>query len=341
MSAQVLDKLLALRPTNAVARLGASSRLPLLNPRDLVRALADAPAALPSIPVYSKAALPGLLRAARTEDAVLGLVCPHPLAERTTAEKFMEALRWASAVASHERPVYLEAGPLRVTREEEAALKDGLFRVVDAGFTLVSLDVTRLTVEDAVATVAAIAAPVVERELSLEVSLPALEGALAHEAARALLEGLTQAGVPVRFVRAAGQGDEPDVDGVRALVDCAQAFGASLSAEEPLANSFRTLPAYVAAGVRKLSAPVPFGRVALNAHPAEERLALAERALGAGVPAHDLLGLLEERLPALDARARERVEALSFGEAVDLFSRVGATRTARRSMAFLAERAGY
>ncbi len=337
MSVRELDKVLALRPTNAVARLGAASRLPLLDPRDLLRALADGPGALASIPVVSRAALPGLLRAARTEDAVLGLVCQHPLADRSTPERFIEALRWATAVAAHERPVYLEAGPLRVSREEEASLRDGLFRIVDAGFTLVSLDVTRLGVEDAVPAVAAIVGPVLERELSLEVSLPALEGLLAHEAARALLEGLAHAGVPVRFLRAAGQGDEPDAEALRELVDAAAASGASLSLEEAHAPSFRTLPAYVAAGVRKLCAPAPFGRVALNAHPEEERLAIAERSLAAGVPAGELLALLEERRPALSAAARERVEALSFAEAVELFTRVGASRTGRRALAFLAQ----
>jgi hypothetical protein len=341
MIVRELDKVLALRPTNAVARLGAASRLPLLNPRDLVRAIAEGSGALASIPVVSRAALPGLLRAARTEDAVLGLVCQHPLADRSAPERFIEALRWASAVAAHERPVYLEAGPLRVSREEEASLRDGIYRVVDAGFTLVSLDLTRLAVEDAIPAVAAVSGPVLERELSLEVSLPALEGAPAHEVARSLLEGLSHAGVPVRFLRVAGQGDEPDVELVRALVDCAGAFGASLSLEEPHAASFRTLPAYAAAGVRKLSAPVPFGRVALNAHAEEERLAIAERSLSAGVPAGELLGLLEERLPALSPAARERVEALSFSEAVELFSRVGASRTGRRAMAFLAQGAGY
>lgn len=340
MSAQDLAKVLTLRPTNAVARLGAASRLPLLDPRDLLRALASSPGALPSIPVVSRAALPGLLRAARTEDAVLGLVCQHPLAERNAPERFIEALRWATAVASHERPVYLEAGPVRVSREEEAALRDGLFRVVDAGFTLVSLDLTRLPVEDAVRAVAAIVGPVLERELSLEVSLPSLEGAPVHEAARALLEGLAGARVPVRFLRAAGQGDEPDVEGLRALVECAAAFGASLSLEEPHAASFRSLPSCVAAGVRKLAAPAPFGRVVLNAYPEEERLGIAERAMAAGVPAGELLAMLEERLPALAPAARERVEALSFAEAVELFSRVGASRTGRRAMAFLAQGAG-
>jgi hypothetical protein len=290
--------------------------------------------------VVSRAALPGLLRAARTEDAVLGLVCPHPLADRGAPERFIEALRWATAVASHERPVFLEAGPVRVTREDEASLRDGLFRVVDAGFTLVSLDVTRLPVEDAIPAVAAIVGAVLERELSLEVSLPEPEGAPAHEAARALLEGLSAAGVPVRFLRAAGQGDEPDVEALQALVECAGAFGASLSLEEPHASSFRSLPAYVAAGVRKLAAPAPFGRVALNAHPEEERLAIAERSLSAGVPAGELLAMLEERLPALTPAARERVEALSFAEAVELFSRVGASRTGRRALSFLAQGTG-
>ncbi|MFP2929389.1 hypothetical protein ACLESO_30165, partial [Pyxidicoccus sp. 3LG] len=69
----VLDKVLSLRPGNTVARVGAGSRVPLLNPRELLRSLEGAPVALPCLPVQAKGALPGLLRAARVEDSVLGL----------------------------------------------------------------------------------------------------------------------------------------------------------------------------------------------------------------------------------------------------------------------------
>ena len=74
----VLDKVLRLRPTSVVARLGSRSRLPVLNPRELLRALEGVPMALPCLPVPTRSMLPGLLAAARSEDAVLGLCCPHP-----------------------------------------------------------------------------------------------------------------------------------------------------------------------------------------------------------------------------------------------------------------------
>ena len=41
----VLDKVLTLRPTSVVSRLGHASRLPVLSPRELSRALENAPAA--------------------------------------------------------------------------------------------------------------------------------------------------------------------------------------------------------------------------------------------------------------------------------------------------------
>ena len=47
----VLDKVLTLRPTSVVARLGNASRLPVLNPRELLKALEGVPAALPCLPM--------------------------------------------------------------------------------------------------------------------------------------------------------------------------------------------------------------------------------------------------------------------------------------------------
>ncbi|AKQ66653.1 hypothetical protein A176_003565 [Myxococcus hansupus] len=199
----LLDKVLTLRPGNTVARVGHGSRVPLLNPRELLRALARAPVSLPCLPVQAKGALPGLLRAARSEDAVLGLACPHPLSDRGAPERFVLAAHQVAAESEHARPLFLQAGPIRVARADADtldALKEGIYRVVDAGFSLVSLDLSRLDSYEAVEAVTALVAPVTERELALELTAPAPSGGLV-DAYRTLLEGLRQWHVPVDFIR--------------------------------------------------------------------------------------------------------------------------------------------
>lgn len=342
----VLDKVLSLRPGNTVARVGAGSRIPLLNPRELLRALDRAPVALPCLPVQAKSALPALLRAARAEDAVLGLACPHPLADRGAAERFVSAVHDAAVEAEHSRPLFLQAGPVRISRVDGDALgplQEGLFRVVDAGFTLVSLDLSRLDSYAAVEALNVLAGPVSERELSLELTAPASSSADPLDAYRTLLEGLRQWKVPVRFVRIAeaalGPG-EPDVALLRRLVDLAADYDAVVTVGEVGVGVPRALPTYVAAGVRKVDCVGAFERLALGAWPPEARASVVEKAAAAGLPPGELLSVLEEQLPPPTPEARERLEALSFTEAVEVLSALGATRSGQTSMRFLAQNRG-
>ena len=68
------------------------------------------------MPVRAKAAIPGLLTAARAEDSVLGLACSHPLADRGATERFLASVKAAAADSEHARPLFLQAGPVRVAK---------------------------------------------------------------------------------------------------------------------------------------------------------------------------------------------------------------------------------
>ncbi|MFB1484634.1 hypothetical protein [Corallococcus sp. RDP092CA] len=342
----VLDKVLSLRPGNVVARVGPGSRVPLLDPRELLGALESTPMALPCLPVLSKGALPALLRAARAEDAVLGLSCPHPLADRGAPERFVQAVHAAAQEAGHTRPLFLQAGPLRVTSTDADvldALNDGLFRVVDAGFALVSLDLSRLTSYEAVEAVNALVGPLKERELSLEVSPPQASSGGLVDACATLLEGLSQWQVPVRLLRVSdgqlGEG-ELDVALLRRVVETAAGKGAAVAVADASLGPARALSSYVAAGVRKVDRAGPFGPLALRAWPPEVREPLVARAQAAGMAAGELLSVLEEGLPPLTPAARETLEALSFAEATEALGALGARRSASTAMAFLAKPGG-
>jgi hypothetical protein len=341
----VLDKVLALRPANAVARLGQGSRLPLLSPSELLRALEGSPAALPCIPVRAKASVPGLLAAARAEDAVLGLACSHPLADRGATERFLATVKAAAVEAEHSRPFFLQAGPVRVAKpkpEGVAVQQEAIFRLVDDGFSLVSLDVSKLDAASAVEVVRSVSSPLRERELPMELTLPmpAREGQSLTDTARPLLEGMSRAGVPVRFLRVSAEafGEEDlDVGLLHLLVELATDFGVSVTVADVGERSLRSLPTFVAAGVRKVDCAAPFERVALAAWPAEVRATVEQKAEATGVPPGELLGLIEEQLPPLEPAARDKLEALTFTEATEVLSLLGVSRTGWRSMVWLAE----
>ncbi|RKH63242.1 hypothetical protein [Corallococcus aberystwythensis] len=342
----VLDKVLSLRPGNVVARVGPGSRVPFLDPRELLRALESTPMALPCLPVLSKGALPGLLGAARAEDAVLGLMCPHPLADRGAPERFVMAVHAAAQEAEHTRPLFLQAGPIRVTSTDADvldALQEGLFRVVDAGFALVSLDLSRLTSYEAVEAVNALVGPLKERELSLEVSPPQVSSGGLVDACETLLEGLSQWQVPPRLLRVpdALLGDgELDVELLRQVVETAAGKGVAVTVGDASTGPSRGLSSYVAAGVRKVDRTGPFGPLTLRAWPPEVREKVEARAQAAAMPAGELLSVLEEGLPPLSQGSRETLEALSFAEATEALGALGAHRSASVSMAFLAKTGG-
>lgn len=320
----LLERILALRPTSAATRLGDST-LPLLNPRDLARALEGGAAPLVCVPVAAVEAIPGLLRAARDEDAVLGLAAPYRPNQRDAADAFFDAVRAAADEFRHVRPVFLQAGPIRLTSAEPRELQlrtDDVYRFVDAGFSLLSVDASTLVPEAGVLVASELVQAAAERELSVEVAAPVDESGRADPAAlEACLQGFAAREVAVQFVRV--RSAEP------ALAEVAGKFGAWMTAEGP------------GAGARKLDLGAPFTRLVLGALEPELRASLEVRAKATGVPTWELLAQFGDPLQDAAPHAREKVEALSYAEALDLLDRVGAHGSASAAMAFLAEKAGY
>ena len=353
----VLERILALRPTSAAQRLGDST-LPLLNPRDLARAL-DGPAVpLVCVPVPALEAIPGLLRAARDEDAVLGLAAPYQPEHRDAADRFFEALRAAAEECHHRRPVFLQAGPIRLTSAEPRGLQlraEDVFRYVDAGFSLVSVDCSALVPEAGVMVASELVQAAVERELSVEIAAPVDESGRARAAAlQTCLEGFASKRVGVRFVRVRstqlvaegeggageGAGANLDLPALRELSEVARRFGAWLTVEE-VGTSTRALPGWGPAGARKVDLGAPFARVVLSALEPDMRASLKVRAIATSIPTWELLAQFGDPLQEAPAGAREKVEALSYAEALELLEQAGAHGSATAAMAFLAEQAGY
>src|SRR5687767_10334841 len=142
-SAEVLEKVLSLRPTSAAARLGQGSALPLLNPRDLVRALDESQTPVACVPVAAPDAVPGLLRAARGQRAALGLGGPGGPGSRDGPSRVFARVQAASEEIRHQRPVFLQAGAIRLVSAVRRALEqrvEDVYRFLDAGFALVSVD---------------------------------------------------------------------------------------------------------------------------------------------------------------------------------------------------------
>jgi hypothetical protein len=241
--------------------------------------------------------------------------------------------------------VFVQAGPLRVADAQErtlSALEGDVFRYVDAGVSLVSIDASALgTTEWTTATVR-LAEPVLERELSLELAAP---WSTEVEEVRAALHEVAAAGVRPQFLRlrsdrlvldAVESSGDPvlNFDRVSALKGIAAEVGAVLSVEDR-GTPQRLLSSWTAAGVRKVELSTTFARLAL---PFCLEMGLS---LEGDVPLSEATAQACSSLDALEGPDRDRLEALVFAETIDLLGAFGAPKSATRSLKFLAEHAGY
>ncbi len=348
MTMTPLDKVLALRPANAVSRLGPDCRIPVLNPRDLLSAIGN-DVGLACIPAFTPSAIDGILRASREEDAVVGIACPHPLADREGAERFVARLISVGEEVRHRKPLFLQAGPFRVTSSDARSvdlLAGEVFRFVDAGFTLISVDASTLPIDEAVTVYRALTQSAVERELALEITAPLDEDrrTSAH-LARALLETLAAQGVLVHFLRVPGfayqleaaprESWQLDLSVLRAMAEVARANGAALSIDDESAAPDRLALTWRGAGVSKADPQEAVARIALAGLGPDRLAALHQASAEAGVPPRDLLASFDPARTA-DPRTRLRIEALTYGVTVDLIGAFGARGSASRAIDALA-----
>src|SRR4051812_23058892 len=186
-------------------RLGPSW-LPVLNPRDLDRALGTVHTALLCAPIYSRAAIAGVLGAARHQDAVVGVSIPFPLGERDRPDAFVDELKRASEEIKHTRPIFVQAGPFRIRSSEDASLEKmsaQVFRYLEAGCSLLSIDASSLDLSAAAKVYASIGQAAAERELSVEVAaLKDLNGGTMVADSDRMLQTLRAFGVMPRYLRA-------------------------------------------------------------------------------------------------------------------------------------------
>lgn len=347
------DRVLSLRPTNVVTRLGAHSRVPILNPRDLAAALEALGAGLVCVPVFARSAASGVLKAARDQDAVVGLGCPYPLADRDSPARFVDTVRGAAEEFRHRQPFFLQAGPFRLATDDVRAreqLGTAIYRYVEAGFTLITLDASRLDVDAAAAAYRELSASAAERELSIEITtLVDSEGRFDAGGTRAVLERLAKSRVLVNFLRLPGTtyALEPspretwqlDQSVVREASSVATDFRASLSIEDEGSAPDSLAEVWQGCGVRKMDPWEASARIALGGFDATQTGALRDEARASRLHPRDLIARLERT--SEDSKAALKAEALSWSMTLDTLAAVRARGSASRAVSFLAQGGRY
>ena len=315
------DEVLALRPGNAVAALPKGSGVLLASVRDLVRA--DPDHALLTMPAFARQALPGLLQAAKSLDACLGISLGAELpAPAFTPASLVAALAQEADEVGLLRPLFLHAEGIAVADKERARRR--AFAFVDAGFTSASFDPGPLSIAESAPAIRAAAEPFVERELWVEALLP--EGAdLAEAQAMAgALPGFTvttrAAGASVRLTAALGKGK-------------VSALGI-----DRLGRAERSAAA--GSGVARVAPGPSVAERIARALPPELRDELLRHAAELGTSCDGAAGPFAGRIAELAPAWRDRLEALAYHEAADLLRQLGAVGGGRRPHALLAGGAG-
>ncbi|HYH97063.1 hypothetical protein [Hyalangium sp.] len=341
------ERILRLRPANVVGRLGQGSTLPILEPRRLGRALLERRVPLLCVPVLIPPVMAGLLRAARELDAVIGLSCPALYERPVAAEAFITALK-NEGEGLHRKPFFLQAGPLRLNSSSPAALEQAYAvacKLLDAGFSLLSLDGSRLGVANSVQACRDLVQATMGKGVAVELTAPRNAGGrTSAEGLRNYLQSLEKAGARPDFMRVGvplpeeeQRHDGLDTALLGELAAVASRFGVELTVADRGRTSHSEFVEWARVGARKLDAGDTFSRIVLDALPEDVSKGLLAHAEETQIPVADLLGASESILQGLDARTQDRLEALSFADALALLGALRAANSATESMSWLVE----
>jgi hypothetical protein len=305
---------LAFRPVSVVHRLARRSQACPLSLRDLLRSLGQVRRPLPLVAAPLQGVVRAVLLAAKQAGAAVGLMLPSGRAP----EPWFAAVAEASDQLAPGLPIFL-AGEVAVAGGEADEAARRAWRLVEAGLTHLAVDVSALPVAERARAAARVAGYAGEREIAVEVILPARADGTAAEEAAAFLEelegwGLLPDALGARF---------PAPDGEEALRGQARSLGALAAALGRTALVRRgpvtplLLQVLRAAGV---AAAEDGGRVlaaGLAALPEPRRVSW-DGPQQRGAPA-----------PEPDGPEAERLEALAFAEAASVIEAMGAGGTAR------------
>jgi hypothetical protein len=183
------------------------------------------------------------------------------------------------------------------------------------------------------------------RGVAVELSAPRNAGGrTSPEGLRNYLQSLDKAGTRPDFVRVGvtpldGESRRDGLDALllAELASAASGFGVELTVADRGRPSHGEFIEWCKAGARKVDAGDTFSRIVLDALPEDVREGLLAHAQETQSPVADLLGASEAIIQALDARTQERLEALTFADALALLGALGASGSATQAQSWLVE----
>jgi len=203
-------KVLARRPERVVERLGEDSPLCLLSSRDIFRVLSAQPVIVMACNIRIRHVIPGILRAARELDAVVGFELAKSEGDvdggytGQDPDTFFRTVVGYAGEMGFDRPFFIHGDHITVKDTSDEALEAArrLIRAeMEAGYTSFAIDASFNELPDNIRITAELAGPIQEEGYGLEVEVGEIKSAgmeaelTTVEEAVAFIEGLREKGI--------------------------------------------------------------------------------------------------------------------------------------------------
>ncbi|MBW2085605.1 MAG: class II fructose-bisphosphate aldolase [Deltaproteobacteria bacterium] len=186
MPLTVPESLLAKRPLNVLDKLGPSSRVCLLNSRDILNVLREEKVIIMACNTRIRHAIPGIMRAAEELDAVVAFELAKSEGHidggytGQTPQIYFETIVEYAEAGNFTRPFFIHGDHITVknTSEEEIAAARALIKAeLEAGYSSYSIDASFNEIPDNIRITSSLAQPILEAGLGLEVEVGEIKSA--------------------------------------------------------------------------------------------------------------------------------------------------------------------
>lgn len=315
---------LLMRPSNVLARLPKDSKACIVGVREFLLLPESLRRVLLFAPVLAEAAIPGLLFAAREARVPIGLSVPFRPGERKPTDVVFENVLNEIERTEHSYPVFIQGGPFRLGEGLSfAQMAEHVFRFVDGGATLVSIDASRLPLSEQATAYLRILDEVGAIDFGLEVAVP-LDDRRSPSAGglEYVLSELKLHHVSPSFVRVASWQLVPPEDqsgGVNFSVleelrTTCKRFDSELAIEEVHPNGAATASSWGKEGVLKLDAVGAFSEILFRRIDADERPLWLRRGWPLGLPGVEWLALRPDTWTDWAPNVQKTAEAIAYSE---------------------------
>ena len=186
MTDKQMEKLLSMRPENALKVMGENSKILLLNGRDIFDAVIDEKIILMACNARIPLVIPGIMRAAEELDAIVG----YELAKTEgnidggytgqTPKQYVDTILGYAEDTGFSKPFFIHGDhtTVKATTDEEVDSSKALLQAeYDAGYTSFAIDASHVEMPYNIAATIYLATPIMKWGLGLEVEVGEIAGA--------------------------------------------------------------------------------------------------------------------------------------------------------------------